>query len=210
MLRCHVERVSVAPRQPRRGMLSVTRSFIDLVEDICPLPKKAPTENSDANTCENSPEKTCENSSEKTCENSSEKTCENSSDANTCPNYCRKAPKTCENSSEKTSKKRWSDVTRASLVTNSDYFPQKVVRGSFHQGDARFGWNRNRQCAVNSITAVMVSVLKDVLTWTTEDLNAVLFHGDELYTSMRLQGQINDRTGLGHIFCCRTATTTHT
>ncbi|XP_052412218.1 uncharacterized protein LOC127957635 [Carassius gibelio] len=259
-------------RNAERHTLS---SFIDLVEDICPLPKKAPTENSDANTCENSPEKTCENSPEKTCENSPEKTCENSSektcenssektcenssektcenssekncensyDANTCPNYCRKAPKTCENSSEKncensydantcpnycrkapktcenssdanycrkapktcenssekTSKKRWSDVTRASLVTNSDYFPQKVVRGSFHQGDARFGWNRNRQCAVNSITAVMVSVLKDVLTWTTEDLNAVLFHGDELYTSMRLQGQINDRTGLGHI-----------
>lgn len=49
-----------------------------------------------------------------------------------------------------------------SLVNNSDYFSQKVIRGSFHQGDARFGWNRNRQCAVNSITAVMMGVLKDV------------------------------------------------
>ncbi|XP_042609817.1 uncharacterized protein LOC109057905 [Cyprinus carpio] len=97
------------------------------------------------------------------------------------------------------SNKSWSDVTRASVVNNSGYFPQKVIRGSFHQGDARFGLNRNRQCAVNSITAVMTSVLKDVLTWTTEDLNAVLLHGNELYTSMRLQGQIHDRTGLGHI-----------
>ncbi|XP_026120183.1 LOW QUALITY PROTEIN: uncharacterized protein LOC113099530, partial [Carassius auratus] len=97
------------------------------------------------------------------------------------------------------SSKSWSDVTRASLVNNSGYFPQKVICGSFHQGDARFGSNRNRQCAVNSITAVMTSVLKDVLTWTTEDLNAVLLHGDELYTSMTLQGQIHDRTGLGHI-----------
>ncbi|XP_052421004.1 uncharacterized protein LOC127964736 [Carassius gibelio] len=97
------------------------------------------------------------------------------------------------------SSKSWSDVTRASLVNNSGYFPQKVIRGSFHQGDARFGSNRNRQCAVNSITAVMTSVLKDVLMWTTEDLNAVLLHGDELYTSMTLQGQIHDRTGLGHI-----------
>ncbi|RXN25304.1 hypothetical protein ROHU_021577 [Labeo rohita] len=75
----------------------------------------------------------------------------------------------------------------------------RVIQGSFHQGDARFGWNRNRQCAVNSMTAVMMSVLKDVLTWTTEDLNAVLLHGDELYTSMRLQGKINDPTGFGHV-----------
>ncbi|RXN38806.1 replicase helicase endonuclease [Labeo rohita] len=49
------------------------------------------------------------------------------------------------------------------------------------------------------MTAVMMSVLKDVLTWTTEDLNAVLLHGDELYTSMRLQGKINDPTGFGHV-----------
>ncbi|KAL0146613.1 hypothetical protein M9458_057953, partial [Cirrhinus mrigala] len=75
----------------------------------------------------------------------------------------------------------------------------RVILGSFHQGNARFGLNRNRQCAVNSMTAVMMSVLKDVLTWTTEDLNAVLLHGDKLYTSMRLQGKINDPTGFGHV-----------
>ncbi|XP_073688692.1 uncharacterized protein [Garra rufa] len=97
------------------------------------------------------------------------------------------------------SKKSWSDVARTLLVNNSNPFPQKVIQGSFHQGDARFGWNRNRQCAVNCLTAVMMGVLKDVLTWTTEDLNAVLLHGDQLYTSMRLQGKINDQTGFGHI-----------
>ncbi|XP_065140712.1 uncharacterized protein [Paramisgurnus dabryanus] len=47
--------------------------------------------------------------------------------------------------------------------------------------------------------AIMMSELKNVLTWTTEDLNAVLMKGDELYTCMRLQGKINDDTGRGHV-----------
>ncbi|XDV11213.1 hypothetical protein PO909_000214, partial [Leuciscus waleckii] len=84
-------------------------------------------------------------------------------------------------------------------VDNCDYFPQRVLQGSFHQGDSRFGFNSGRQCAANSITAVMMSVLKDVLTWTTEDLDAVLVHGDELYTSMDLQGKINDSSWRGYV-----------
>lgn len=84
-------------------------------------------------------------------------------------------------------------------VDNSDYFPQRVLQGSFHQGDSRFGFNSGRQCAANSITAVLMSVLKDVLTWTTEDLDAVLLHGDELYTSMDLQGKINDSSWRGYV-----------
>ncbi|XP_052441444.1 uncharacterized protein LOC127981121 [Carassius gibelio] len=46
--------------------------------------------------------------------------------------------------------------------TLSSFIDLKVVRGSFHQGDARFGWNRNRQCAVNSMTAVMRERQKDI------------------------------------------------
>lgn len=41
--------------------------------------------------------------------------------------------------------------------------------------------------------------MKDVLTWTTEDLDAVLLHGDELYTSMDLQGKINDSSWRGYV-----------
>ncbi|XP_039509525.1 uncharacterized protein LOC120464209 [Pimephales promelas] len=80
-------------------------------------------------------------------------------------------------------------------VINSDNFPQRIIQGSFHQGDSSFGFNSGRQCAANSLTAVLMSKLKDMLTWTTEDLDTVLLHGDELYTSMRRQGKINDRRG---------------
>nr|XP_055036806.1 uncharacterized protein LOC129424230 [Misgurnus anguillicaudatus] len=97
------------------------------------------------------------------------------------------------------SKKTYSDIVKSFDANNSDQFIQKVIQGSFHQGDAQFSFNRNRQCAVNSIMAIMMSELKNVLTWTTEDLNAVLMKGDELYTCMRLQGKINDDTGRGHV-----------
>ncbi|XP_073731800.1 uncharacterized protein [Misgurnus anguillicaudatus] len=84
-------------------------------------------------------------------------------------------------------------------VTNFASFSDQVLKGSFHQGDERFGYNRNRQCGVNSLTAVMMSKLKNVLTWTTDDLNTVLVKGDEIYTCMRLQGKINDSTGSGYV-----------
>ena len=44
------------------------------------------------------------------------------------------------------------DVNNSVHVTD---FPQvNVIRGSFHQGDRRFGYNRNRQCGVNSLFRV--------------------------------------------------------
>ena len=95
------------------------------------------------------------------------------------------------------SEEMWKDDMH---VTDSADFPQKnVIRGSFHQGDRRFGYNRNRQCALNSLTALMMSKLKNVLTWTRDDLDAVLLHGDQLYTSMRRLGKINDPTRRGYI-----------
>nr|XP_021323635.1 uncharacterized protein LOC108179992 [Danio rerio] len=115
---------------------------------------------------------------------------------NTSP-ICRKAPNTspiCRKAPNVSN-----DVNQCFNVNNSDYFPQKFIQGSFHQCDERFGFNRNRQCAVNSITAVMMSVLKHVQTWTTDDLNAVLLHGDKLYTSMCQQGKINDHLQRGYV-----------
>ncbi|XP_073694460.1 uncharacterized protein [Garra rufa] len=73
-------------------------------------------------------------------------------------------------------------------------FPQKpVLKGSFHQGDARFGNSRNRQCGAISLTAVLESKVKNVLTWTTQDLDGVLVAGTHLYESLRNQGNIRDR-----------------
>ncbi len=68
-------------------------------------------------------------------------------------------------------------------------FPQKpMLKGSFHQADARFGASRNRQCGAISLTAVLKSKMKDVLTWTARDLDSVLVAGTHLYESLRNQG----------------------
>ncbi len=67
-------------------------------------------------------------------------------------------------------------------------FPQKLVlKGSFHQADARFGASRNSGAI--SLTAVM----KNLLTWTAQDLDNVLVGGTRLYASLRKQGNISDR-----------------
>ncbi len=73
-------------------------------------------------------------------------------------------------------------------------FPQKpMLKGSFHQADARFGASRNRQCGAISLTAVLKSKMKDVLTWTAQDLDSVLVAGTHLYESLRNRGNIKDR-----------------
>ncbi len=73
-------------------------------------------------------------------------------------------------------------------------FPKKsVLKGSFHQADARFGASRNRQCGAIGLTAVLKSKMKDVLTWTAQDLDSVLVAGTHLYESLRNQGNIKDR-----------------
>ncbi|XP_067273147.1 uncharacterized protein [Pseudorasbora parva] len=83
------------------------------------------------------------------------------------------------------------------ITVHSD-FPQKsVLKGSFHQGDARFGDLRNRQCGAISLTAVLTSKMKNVLSWTTQDLDGVLVAGTNLYESLRNQGNINDQEVMG-------------
>ena len=42
-------------------------------------------------------------------------------------------------------------------------------------------------------------VSKSVLTWTTEDIDDILVHGDELYTCMKQQNMISDACGSGYI-----------
>ncbi len=72
----------------------------------------------------------------------------------------------------------------------SDLCPQtSYIRGSFHQGDYRFGWNSGSQCGANSLIAVMMCKIKNVLQWTRSDLNAVLIHGNDLYSALRGRGK---------------------
>ncbi len=68
-----------------------------------------------------------------------------------------------------------------------------MLKGSFNQADACFGDSRNRQCGAISLTAALKSKMKNVLTWTTQDLDGVLVAGTHLYESLRNQGNIKDR-----------------
>ncbi|XP_072565389.1 uncharacterized protein [Paramormyrops kingsleyae] len=78
----------------------------------------------------------------------------------------------------------------------SPHFPQApTVRGSFHQGDRRFGINGNRQCVANSLMAILMCKIKNVLSWSVTDLDQVLLNGDDLYSTIRDAGRIGDASG---------------
>ncbi len=86
------------------------------------------------------------------------------------------------------------DDSDVNVLIACDKFPQnQVLKGSFHQADARFGDSRNRQCGAISLTAVLKSKMKNVLTWTAQDLDGVLVAGTHLYSNLRKQGNITDR-----------------
>ncbi len=93
------------------------------------------------------------------------------------------------------SEKKYDQHANMTVKAVSALSPQtSYIRGSFHQEYYRFGWNRGSQCGANSLTAILMCKMKSVLQWTTSDLNAVLIHGDDLYSAMRDAGKINDRT----------------
>ncbi len=93
------------------------------------------------------------------------------------------------------SEKKYDQHANMTVKAVSALSPQtSYIRGSFHQEYYRFGWNRGSQCGANSLTAILMCKMKSVLQWTTSDLNAVLMHGDNLYSAMRDAGKINDRT----------------
>ena len=57
----------------------------------------------------------------------------------------------------------------------------KVVQGSFHQGDTKFGHTAGVQCACNSLFAICWSVIKRVTVWSTYDLDYILANGDSIF-----------------------------
>ena len=65
--------------------------------------------------------------------------------------------------------------------TSSNFL--KVVQGSFHQGDPKFGHTAGVQC-VNSLFAICWSLIKRVAVWSTYDLDYILENGDSIYKSL--------------------------
>ena len=66
------------------------------------------------------------------------------------------------------------------------YSIEKVIQGSFHQGNPRFGRTAGVQCACNYLFALCWSQVKTVSRSNKSDLNHVLTEGDLLYKSLNV------------------------
>ncbi|XP_056598318.1 uncharacterized protein LOC130416992 [Triplophysa dalaica] len=95
-------------------------------------------------------------------------------------------PRTKQSLRSKMAKKRMADRMAADLAE------KHYITGSFHQGDARYVQNYGKQCAVNSLTAILMCKLKNVFQWSTSDINSVLLHGDQFYSDIKAAGKISD------------------
>ncbi|XP_029933202.1 uncharacterized protein LOC115377530, partial [Myripristis murdjan] len=60
----------------------------------------------------------------------------------------------------------------------------KVVRGSFHQGNARFVYG-GVQCMAIALVSLARHTVRSAFSWDRLDLDRALVEGDELYTSLR-------------------------
>ena len=58
---------------------------------------------------------------------------------------------------------------------------ERVVAGSFHQGNEKFGCLAGRQCCAISLYGLAFSSIKDVKHWTKDTLDSVVEHGTSLY-----------------------------
>lgn len=66
-----------------------------------------------------------------------------------------------------------------------------MLRGSFHQDDARFGLQEQAGCSYQfDSSTVLKSKTQNVLTWTVHDLDGVLMEGTSLDQDM--SGRIKD------------------
>ncbi|XP_073341488.1 uncharacterized protein [Pagrus major] len=71
------------------------------------------------------------------------------------------------------------------------------IRGTFHQGDARFQ-HGGLQCMAVSLVALAKHSIDSVFLWQSGDLDKVVELGDELYTSLR---ESNSISGTSELLC---------
>ena len=67
---------------------------------------------------------------------------------------------------------------------------QRVIRGSFHQGDQSFGQTPGTQCMCNALYSVGYSIIKKVRYWSTWDMDYILTAGNSLYSSLGFRSQL--------------------
>jgi len=57
------------------------------------------------------------------------------------------------------------------------------IRGSIYQGHEAFSEHSGgRQCTFMSLSALLFNLLDSVDSWTQTDIDAILFHGDRMFS----------------------------
>ena len=64
----------------------------------------------------------------------------------------------------------------------------RVVAGSFHQSNEKFGCLASRQCCAISLYGLAFSSIKDVKHWTKDTLDSVVQHWTSLYDKIGKYG----------------------
>ena len=61
---------------------------------------------------------------------------------------------------------------------------EKVVTGSFHQGDVRFCYSAGKQCVAMSLYAAAFATIKGISYWSSNTLDSILEYGGRFYKSI--------------------------
>ena len=67
---------------------------------------------------------------------------------------------------------------------------QRVIRGSFHQWDQRFGQTAGTQCMCNTLYSVGYSIIKKVRHWTNWDMDYMVIAGNSLFSTLGFRSQL--------------------
>ena len=67
---------------------------------------------------------------------------------------------------------------------------QRVIWGSFYQGDQRFGQMAGTQCMCNALYSVGYSIIKKVRHWTTWDMDYIIITGNSLYSTLGFRSRL--------------------
>ena len=83
-------------------------------------------------------------------------------------------------------------VTMASNTVSNEYANSfnyrfvKLMQGTFHQGNPRFGETAGLQCVCNSLMSIVWSSIKQISYWRPQDLDNILINGDILYKRLNV------------------------
>ena len=83
-------------------------------------------------------------------------------------------------------------VTMASNTVSNEYANSfnyrfvKLMQGTFHQVNPRFGETAGLQCVCNSLMSIVWSSIKHISYWRLQDLDNILINGDILDKSLNV------------------------